>query len=88
MKTTKLLVLILLLILSGCNNGRPTDRVYGTTNLEVYAVKFVDTNKTIRQYGKYEYWVSDGSTQGWVMITNDKYNIGDTLEITRKTVEK
>ena len=85
----KLLVLILL-VLSGCDkNTRPRDIVLGTTKLEIYAVQLVDTNSRARKHGKYEYWVTDSSVVGkWMLITNDKYNIGDTLEISRKTMEK
>ena len=85
----KLLILFLVLILNGCHNNnnknkRPSDQVYGTTSLVIYSVKLVESER-LRKLGKYEYWVTDSSVVGtWVLITDEKYNIGDHLEITVK----
>ena len=77
---SQLLTILLsaLLVCSGCS--KPFHKVYGTDNLKVYAVNIVDSNK----YGKYEYWITDGTGKGWVLRTDKEYKIGDYLEINIK----
>ena len=60
--------------------GTPTDAVAESGAMEIYAVHLNAKNPA--ELGRYEYWVSDASTQGWRFLTNKEYSIGDKLSIT------
>lgn len=78
----KVLILSLLLLLTGCNekNPAPRHKVLGTDSMKVYSA--FEVNNPV--YGKYEYWVTDGTGLSWVLITDSEFQVGDRLEITKK----
>jgi len=78
----KVLILSLILLLAGCNkpNHAPRHKVLGTDSMKVYSA--FEVNNPV--YGKYEYWITDGTGQGWLLMTDSQFQIGDRLEITKK----
>lgn len=78
----KVLILSLVLLLTGCDisNHPPIHKVLGTDSMKVYSA--FEVNNPV--YGKYEYWVTDGTGKGWVLITDSEFQVGDRLQITKK----
>ncbi len=72
-----LIVVLLCLFIIGCDLDRPADDVYDCDNMTVYVIK-------ISSNGKYEYYISDDQSHGWVFITDKKFNVGDVINITTK----
>jgi accessory colonization factor AcfC len=70
------LALVSLVLLTGCSG--PHHTVIDTPGMVVYHAEKRDNIKL----GKYEYWVRDGSTQGWVLISDQEFKVGDKLVIT------
>lgn len=76
-----LLNITLLTIICGCDNNRPTDIVIENGNMVIYHSQEYKNQKL----GKYEYHIRDNSTSGWVLITDQKYQVGDKLQFTKET---
>lgn len=77
-----ILGVLMIVGLVSCDNHRqwPSAMVYeGNSPLIVYKVELVNN----ADYGKYRYAVTDASKVGWTLISNSKYNVGDTLKITK-----
>ena len=70
------LMVLAAFLLAGCD-GKPHHSVYGTDVLKVYNVKEIENTK----YGKYEYWITDGTGKDWALRTDSIYEVGDKLEI-------
>ncbi len=74
---------ILATTLFGCGGGgTPFHKVLGTDNLKVYHVSTTDS-----KYGKFEYWITDGTGAGWTLKTDTIYKLGDKLIITVQSEE-
>jgi uncharacterized protein YcfL len=72
----KIVVLIICaILLAGCD--RPTHTVIDSGKMVVY---HAEERKDLK-IGKYEYYVRDGSTKGWVLITDQKFDVGDSIVI-------
>lgn len=68
-------VLFVVLFIAGCD--APFHTVIESSDMKVYHVE--------EQYGKYEMWITDASGQGWVLVSDTKYNVGDRVKITTQT---
>ena len=73
----KFFILIIAVALSGCD--RPNHIVIDPGKMKVYAAK----EKSNKKNGSFEYWVRDGSTRGWTLISDKEFKVGDTLEIVK-----
>lgn len=80
MITKLMLLLACAVLLSGCDEA-PKDVVIGNGHLYVYSAK---ERKDVKQ-GKYEYWIRDNSALGWTLVTDQEFQIGDELQITKRS---
>lgn len=67
-------------LLLGCSEA-PEDVVIGNGHLEVYSAK---ERKDVKR-GKYEYWIRDNSASGWTLVTDQEFQVGDELQIIKKS---
>ena len=77
-KCLALILILVCLLFAGC---KPTHLVINN-NMVVYQAE----ERKNQKLGKYEYCVRDNTTKGWMLITDEVYNVGDTLVI--KKLEK
>lgn len=79
MRTKLTLISICLVCLLGCG-GRPEAIVIENRRLVIY-----HSEKKEYSTGRFEYWVRDNSNQGWTLITDQEFQVGDELQITKKS---
>lgn len=66
---------LILLLVVGCD--APYHTVIASKSMVVYHAE----ERTDVALGKYEYWVRDNSSQGWTLISDEIFQVGDTLNI-------
>jgi len=77
---TLLTFLTTIFLLTSCDDY-PGHSVYeGRQLLIVYKVEKVDNPK----YGTFKYAVTDATGKDWTLVTFQKFNIGDTLNISKR----
>lgn len=80
LNTMYLYLVLVALLFVGCDDGYPHHTVCeGTTTMIVYKSEKYDEI----QYGKYKYAITDASGQGFSFISNQKFNVGDTIRISK-----
>lgn len=65
-------------LLSACD--RPSAVVVESQSMNVYHVESRHPNNGGFQH-KYEYWISDESNRGWVLVSDQKFDLGDEIKI-------
>jgi len=70
-----LIGLFLIVVMVSCDNY-PGHMVSNKKHMTVYKTELLSN-------GKYRYAITDSSSAGWTLITNDQFNIGDTIKITK-----
>ena len=63
----------------GCNEYPRHTVCEGITTMVVYKSEKYDKI----EYGKYKYAITDASGGGWTFVSNQKYNVGDTIRISK-----
>lgn len=80
MKKT-LLAVAALTALTACNQG-PAHVVIEAGPMVVYHAEARDSSSAGSKYKqKYEYWVTDDSKNGWRLLSDKKFNVGDKIEV-------
>lgn len=67
------------LLLTSCNDYPTSSVLEGSSKLIVYKVETTNGSEN----GKYRYAISDNSKVGWTFVTNKRFNIGDTIQISK-----
>ena len=84
MKKILFLLLTSLIILSCKGEGDVVHDNYELIIIEAAKNQFSHYNDGIIPFSNYKYKVMDGTTRGWTYYSNAKYNVGDTLVISKK----
>lgn len=58
----------------------PEDAILiGNSKMIIYQKKPVTNKSDQKKYGYWEYWVTDATAKGFMLVTNEEYNKNDTL---------
>ena len=72
--------LLAAVLLQSCGELAPHHKVYqGKQNMIVYSVKANERKKD--KYGAYEYWITDATGQDWTLLSDEVFNLGDTVTV-------
>lgn len=79
MRSHFLYTLLVVVFFIGCEEYPHHTVCEGATTMIVYKS---EKNDKI-EYGKYKYAITDASGKGWTFFSNQTYNVGDTIRISK-----